>query len=101
MQQQIQLTPDQVPMALAQTRAELEAVNNVITLKTKAVQFLDRMEEKLANGDLSGSLSAYIEIQKIEYGLQIRGLNEKQAQVQGIIDQLESRVVRPGMILGR
>jgi hypothetical protein len=87
--QPMQLTQDQ---ALKAYKAELAAVQKVTDLKSKALGLLGKLSTHADAGDWAGAISCYVQVQKLEYQLQLDGLKEKQTQVEGIIKQLESPI---------
>lgn len=100
MQQQIHITPDQIPQLLAQNREQLLAVSDVVDNKVKAMELLDKMGSCLGAGDFTGAFLAFVEIQQIEYTQQLRALHMQQSQIQSLIHQLENPVSIPTLNLG-
>lgn len=98
--QPVAIDPSHIPMLLSQHRAQLAAFEHVLSLKTKILEHLDQMETHVAEGHLSKALALYIEIQRIEYSLQVQGFQDKVSQLTDSISQLErmasTRVVVPG-----
>lgn len=90
---QIQISPEQIPQALAQHKAEAEAVKIVLADKRKAVELLDQMEGHIASGDLSSALVCFVEIQKMEYTMQVKAFEQKLQSHEGAIDQLSHMVL--------
>lgn len=92
---QIQVTPEQIPALIHQHEAELSAVEKVLACKMAINAKLDEMESNIAANNLSAALCNFIEIQRIEYALNIEGLNEKRKQITMLLEQLRSPIQRP------
>ncbi len=93
MPQTIQIDPAQVPAAIAQFKGEKSAIEEVISIKANIMSLLEQMEADIAAGNLSAALSNFVQIQRIEYSLTIRSLNQKLAQTNSNLAQLEAVVV--------
>lgn len=100
MQEQIHITPEQIPGLLIQNRERLLAVNDVVANKSKAMELLNKMDTHLSAGDITGALLAFVQIQNIEYTQQLRALHMQQSQIQSLIHQLENPVSIPTLNLG-
>ena len=90
---QIQISPEQIPQVLTQHRAEAEAVRVVLADKRRALELLDSMEGHIASGDLSSALVCFVEIQKMEYGMQVKAFEQKLQSHEGAIEQLSHMVL--------
>jgi hypothetical protein len=100
MQQQIHITPDQIPQLLAQNREQLLAVSCVVDNKVKAMELLGEMHTQLMDGNTRDALMAFVEIQRIEYTQQLHALHMQQSQIQSLIHQLENPVSIPTLNVG-
>jgi hypothetical protein len=92
---QVQITPEQIPAIVAQHKAERAAIEEVLAIKTAIVAKLDEMEGNIAAGSLSAALTNFVEIQRIEYGLTLRGLGEKLKQIESVLAQLDGPILQP------
>ncbi len=95
--QQLQLTKEQIPQFLEDRRRELAAVDDVIAIKQSCIAHLDEMDRALENPPQKGvemALRQFSSIQRIEYTLQLRSLEEKRIQLSALIKQIESQAGR-------
>ena len=92
----MQITPEQIPQLVAEHKAAVEAVDKVLERKRQIAQLFDRMDELIAGSDIVAAMGCLAQAQKIEYGMQIEGLEEKRKQHQSIVDQLDKQVLTSG-----
>lgn len=91
---QIQISPEQIPQAIAQYKAELGAIEEILDIKAEILRKYDMMEAAIEDGRFSEAAILFIDCQKIEYSLTVRGLAEKKNQLVSILEQLESPIAR-------
>lgn len=98
-------SPDQIRVFIEQTKGQLAAIEEVTGIKENILAHLDSMEDDIANAHLTTALSRWVDIQRLEYTLVLKGLHEKTAQLKQLLaeaeKQLNSRIVSPGMALPR
>ena len=90
---QIQISPEQIPVYLAQWKAELTAVEEVLKVKRGIVEEYQTMIQCLADDNVPKALLHFAGIQLAEYDLLIKGFEEKVKGLSHNIAQLESPIL--------
>ena len=94
---QMVIDPGQIPALIEQNKAQLTALEEVIKNKRDCMGLLDVMEAAVAENNLVAAFSAFIAVQKVEYGTVIKSLEERQHQIRDMLRQLESPLSIPMM----
>lgn len=92
---QIQMTPDQLKQNILRYKGEKAALEMVIGKKREVVSLIEQMEGHVASGNLSAALSSYVEIQRIEVGLIVAGLEERLTAIDAFLKGAESPITIP------
>lgn len=84
--------------AQSMTKAELEAIASVLRIKVRNMELLTQAETLIAEGNMAGALSSFLEVQRNEFQLVVAALTEKKGAMEKQLAQLSSRVIVPGVL---
>lgn len=89
------LTAEQLHANIERSKGEEAALTMVLSEKQKAKTILDEMENHIASGNLSAALLGFVEIQRIEYGLITKGLEERLNAIKAFLRGAETPIHVP------
>lgn len=90
-------TRQEIAHAVQQRKEELAAVERVHAVKKKSLELLTQADSLIADGNLSGALSCFIEVQRSEFELVLAGFDERINALRAFIAQADSPII-PGHV---